>query len=317
MSAQDNQDNLSDNTLSAKIAGYIGSMPSLPVTVSKVLEICDNPQTSPADLNRVISLDPVLMGRVLKLVNSAYYGLAKPATNLVRAIIMLGINTVKNLALSTAVLRAFPVKSEGPGLNLEDFWRHSLCTAVTAKLLAKKRGIDDKLLEGYFTVGLLHDIGKIPLNAVLRKDYLLVVAAADQEQISLYRAEDRRLGVNHCAVGGTIVDAWRLEGAVADVIRHHHTCQDYVGPHKDVLYTTVLANRFAVNMGPGFAGDRYPDITGSLIWDARGVDQDVFNEFEPQVNQEIDRASIFFEAVAVGFKTTATGVGVKTTATKV
>ncbi|GHT75259.1 phosphohydrolase [Spirochaetia bacterium] len=284
-----------DDTLNIKIADYIKTMPSLPVTVTKVIEICDNPRTSPADLNHVISLDPVLVGRVLKLINSAYYGLSRPAASLVRAIIMLGINTVKNLALSTAVLRAFPVKGTGPGLNLEGFWRHSLCTAVTAKLLAKKRGIDNKQLEGYFTAGLLHDIGKIPLNAVLGREYRLATEAAEQAQISFYHEEDRRFALNHNAVGGTIVDAWRLEGAVADVIRCHHTWQDYEGPHKDVLYTTVLANRFAVSTGIGFAGDRYPDITVSPIWEALGLNQNIVEEFKPLVNQEIDRASIFLK----------------------
>ncbi|GAB1484239.1 hypothetical protein MASR2M78_30570 [Treponema sp.] len=78
-----------------KIENYIQKMPSLPTTVAKVLEVCNNPRTSPADLNHVISLDPVLVGRVLKLINSAYYGLGQQVTSLVRAIIMLGINTVK------------------------------------------------------------------------------------------------------------------------------------------------------------------------------------------------------------------------------
>src|SRR5512133_808381 len=87
-----------------RVRDYINGMPSLPTTVTKVLEICNNPRTSPSDLNHVISLDPVLMGRVLKLINSAYYGLGTQVTSLVRAIIMLGVNTVKNLALSTAIV---------------------------------------------------------------------------------------------------------------------------------------------------------------------------------------------------------------------
>ena len=77
-----------DNLIILK--NYISKMPSLPTSVSKILEICNNPTTSPADLNKVISLDPVLMGKVMKLINSAYYGLSQEVTSLVRAIIMLG-----------------------------------------------------------------------------------------------------------------------------------------------------------------------------------------------------------------------------------
>ncbi len=99
----------------AVIQTYISKMPSLPITVSKILQIANDPKTSPSDLNQVISLDPVLMGRVMKLINSAYYSLNNQITSLVRAIIMLGINTVKNLALSTAVLGQLSAKGELPG----------------------------------------------------------------------------------------------------------------------------------------------------------------------------------------------------------
>ena len=97
---------MADSDSARLVREYVGSMPSLPTTVSKVLEVCNNPKTSPIDLDRVIQLDPVLMGRVLKLINSAYYSLGSQVTSLVRAIIMLGVNTVKNLALSSIACRA-------------------------------------------------------------------------------------------------------------------------------------------------------------------------------------------------------------------
>jgi putative nucleotidyltransferase with HDIG domain len=279
--------------LNERIEEYIRNMPSLPTTVAKVLEVCNNPQTSPADLNHVISLDPVLVGRVLKLINSAYYGLGQQVTNLVRAIIMLGINTVKNLALSTAVMGNLSSNKNLQGLNMEGFWRHSLCVGVAAKILARQRGIDTKQQEEYFTAGLLHDIGKIPLNAVLSKDYMLTVSTADRERISLFRAEEKTLGIDHCAAGAMIVKAWRLEGAVGDVIIHHHDCMEYSGEHKDVLFSIAAANRFASIMEIGFAGDRYPEKTDNLIWETLGVGRDLFDGLEDTVNGEIEKAKIF------------------------
>jgi putative nucleotidyltransferase with HDIG domain len=279
--------------LNERIEEYIRNMPSLPTTVSKVLEVCNNPQTSPADLNHVISLDPVLVGRVLKLINSAYYGLGQQVTNLVRAIIMLGINTVKNLALSTAVMGNLSSKKDFEGLNMEGFWRHSLCVGVAAKILAKQRGIDTKQQEEYFTAGLLHDIGKIPLNAVLSKEYMLTVSAADRERISLFRAEEKNLGLNHNAAGAMIVKAWRLEGAVGEAIIHHHNYLEYSGTHKDVLLSIAAANRFASIMEIGFSGDRYPEKPDSLVWETLGVSRDVFDGIETTVNEEIEKAKIF------------------------
>ena len=274
---------------------YIKTMPSLPTSIAKVVEICNNPQASPADLNHVISLDPVLVGRVLKLINSAYYSLGQPVTNLARAIIMLGINTVKNLALSTAVVGNLSSEKDSPGLNMEDFWKHSLAVAVSAKLLAGKRGIDAKMTEEYFTAGLLHDIGKIPLNAVLSKEYVLTVSAAARERKSLSLAEENALGFNHCEAGAIIAAAWKLDGAIGDAIVYHHSYNGYSGSHKDVLYSIVAANHFASLSEIGFSGDRYPQTAPPLIWEALNVSSDVFDEIEESVNNEIGKAEVFLK----------------------
>lgn len=278
-----------------KIDEYIKTMPSLPTSVVKVLEVCNNPQTSPADLNHVIALDPVLVGRVLKLINSAYYGLSQQITSLVRAIIMLGINTVKNLALSTAVMGNLPAKKNLQGLDLEGFWRHSLCVGVSAKLLAAKRGIDPKFREEYFTAGLLHDIGKVPLNAVLAKEYMLTVSTADLERIPLYRAEENTLGLDHCTAGEAIVRAWKLEGAVADAIIYHHHYNEYSGPHQDILYSIIAADHFASLEGIGFSGDRHPEKIDTAILDSLGINEDFFHDIEGTVSEEIDKAKIFLK----------------------
>jgi putative nucleotidyltransferase with HDIG domain len=279
--------------LGEKLDDYIKNMPSLPTTVSKVLEVCNNPQTSPADLNHVISLDPVLVGRVLKLINSAYYGLGQQVTNLVRAFIMLGINTVKNLALSTAVMGSLSSKKDLKGLDMDGFWHHSLCVGVSSKILARKRGIDSNLVEEYFAAGLLHDIGKIPLNAILSKEYMLTVSAADRERISLYRSEENTLRMNHSAVGASIVSAWKLSGPVGDSIIHHHDYLEHPGGHKDILYSVVVSNWFASVMGIGFSGDRWPEKIDPSVWTALNVSREIFDDIEPVVNSEIEKAKVF------------------------
>ena len=276
-----------------KIEQYIRKMPSLPITVTKVLEVCNNPQTSPADLNHVITLDPVLVGRVLKLINSAYYGLGQQVTSLVRAIIMLGINTVKNLALSSAIMDSFTSSKKVHGLDMEGFWRHSLCVGVSAKLLASKRGIDPKMREEYFTAGLLHDIGKIPLNAVLHNDYTLTLGTADRDRISLNLVEEKTLGLDHCTVGASIVKAWNLESAVGDAIIYHHNYDGYTGLHHDVLYSVIAANRFASLRSIGFSGNRHPGRIEESLWETLGVEQDFFDDIEATVKEEIEKAKIF------------------------
>ena len=277
-----------------RFSDYIKTLPSLPTSLIKVLEICDNPQTSPADLNHVISLDPVLVGRVLKLINSAYFGLEQPVRSLTRAIIMLGMNTVKNLALSTTAIDHLWGKAS-LGLDMIGFWRHSLCVGVTAKHLAKRRGISPQLIEEYFTAGFLHDIGKIPLNAILPKEYLTAISIADREQKPLFEIENSNLGLNHCSIGTLIAISWKLHGAVGDTIMFHHDCEAYTGEYKDILYSVATADFLASMSRIGFSGNCHPKPLPPLIMDALSINSDILNEIEKDVNLEIENAEEFLK----------------------
>ena len=279
----------------AVIQAYISKMPSLPITVSKILQIANDPKTSPSDLNQVISLDPVLMGRVMKLINSAYYSLNNQVTSLVRAIIMLGINTVKNLALSTAVLGQLSAKGNFQALNIDGFWRHSLCVGVTAKLIAIKRKRDPKQLEEYFVAGLLHDIGKIPLNNKLSTEYVSALALTDKERAPLYILEERTMDVNHCEVGRLIIKNWNLGTVMEDVVFFHHFIDQYPGSNRDVLLTVAAANFFANTFQIGFSGDRYPEKLALALYEEMGITLDDLEAMEDKVNSEIEKAKIFLK----------------------
>ena len=277
------------------VRDYITRMPSLPITVSKVLEVCNNPRTSPIDLDNVIKLDPVLMGRVLKLINSAYYGLGTQVTSLARAIIMLGINTVKNLALSTAVMDRLVDKNDFKAINMDGFWRHSLCVGVTSKLIAKRRGVDPSLLEEYFAAGLLHDIGKIPLNNALAEDYVRTMSLADRERIPLFLAEKRALDLDHCEAGLAVAESWRLSGAIGDAIGFHHTHESYRGEHGDVLRTVAIADYFANREEIGFSGNLYPDKPGAEVYGLLDMDKAMLEDLDEPVNAEIEKAKVFLK----------------------
>ncbi len=279
----------------AAIRSYIDKMPSLPTTVSKILEICNDPNTSPADLNRVISLDPVLMGKVMKLINSAYYGITQEVTSLVRAIIMLGINTVKNLALSTAVLGNLGSQKDFKALNMEGFWRHSLCVGVTSKLIAKKRKINPMILEEYFMSGLLHDLGKIPLNNVVSDRYLKAMSICDKQHVTLYKAEREAAALDHCDVGRYIMETWKLGAEVTDAVAFHHTAEGYGGASKDIVFTVTMANYFANTFEIGFAGDRYPEKPDETVFKFLGVTLDYLEEIADTVSNEIEKARVFLK----------------------
>jgi putative nucleotidyltransferase with HDIG domain len=278
------------------LEGYIDKMPPLPTSVGKVLEICQKPNAQPSDLNKVISLDPVLLARVMKLINSAYYGLTQEVTSLVRAIIMLGLNTVKNLALSTAVLGSLnTAHTKNAVLNLDGFWLHSLCVGVTAKHLARLRNVAAQDQETYFFCGLLHDIGKVPLNNRAPEDYLVALQASGDQRISLVQAEAATLEFTHTDAGALIINAWKLSEDIRDVVAYHHSPLDYQGSFRDLVFTVLVADYFANILEIGFSGNRFPTPPPAEVYRTLGLKWLQVEALEDQVRQEIERAKVFLK----------------------
>jgi putative nucleotidyltransferase with HDIG domain len=238
------------------------------------------------------------MGKVMRLINSAYYSLPNQITSLVRAIIMLGINTVKNLALSTAVLGTLGRSSDFQALNMEGFCRHSIAVGVTAKMIASRRNVDAKLREEYFIAGLLHDLGKIPLNNRMAKEYVQAVSLTDREHIPLYQSEERLLSVHHAAVGKLIVENWHLGENLSDAVAHHHHLGEYAGTHRELVLTVAVANLFSNTYELGFSGDRYPEELDSGVMQELAIDWNYLEGLETAVKAEIEKAQIFLKVAS-------------------
>jgi len=276
-----------------KLNRYIDSMPSLSITVAKILEVTKNPLVTAKDLNKVITLDPVLMGKVVKLVNSAYYGLSNKVTSLVTAIIMLGINTIKNLALSTAVLGNMRNKSQFKALNVDGFWRHSIGVGVASKLIAQKIGVPSNLREEYFISGLLHDIGKIPLNDLFNESYLKAIRTADLKKVPLIQMESEFLDTNHTEVGKMIAEKWNLSEETYDVILHHHDPNMVTGDTYKVVAAVYIADVYCNLNEIGFSGNRFSGAIDTNILGMIGITEDYLDDIFDTISSEIEKASIF------------------------
>ncbi len=279
------------------LKAHINKMPPLSPTVTKVLTICNNVDASPADINRVISVDPVLMGKLLKLINSAYYGLSQKVTSLVRAIIMLGINTVKNMLLSTAILSNLGNRKNFNTLGMVDFWKHSLAVGVTAKLIAKKHKLPPEELEGFFISGLLHDIGKIPMNNRFPDEYSRALDLAEEKHQSLFLSETQIVGTDHSTVGKLIAENWHLGAEISDTIFRHHTTATYDGEHKTMVYVVTLADYLVNTLGIGFSGNPYPGELDPVVLDFLSSQLNItianLKGVVKEINMEIERAQVF------------------------
>lgn len=275
-----------------KIRTFVDKMPILSTTVSKVLEICSRTDASPNDLNKVISLDPVLTGQVLKLINSTYYSLMSKVTSLTRAIIMLGLNTVKNLVLSTAIIRIVGQKKKSKALPIKAFWVHSIGVGVLAKLLATERGLSLAEREEYFFAGLLHDLGKIPFG----DEYAEALTQAKNAQKPLVYAEGQSLGIDHEDVGEVIASKWKLNAVITDAICHHHSPKCAAPAHQALVATVALADFYICLFDIGSAGNHYPDESQlPMLLELCGVQWSAVTELSEAVDKEIKKAELFLQ----------------------
>ncbi|QWR76653.1 HDOD domain-containing protein [Candidatus Magnetomonas plexicatena] len=203
-----------------KILAYIEKIPALSPTIAKIVSLTNNDSSSAADLVQVVKLDPTLTTKVLNLINSAYFGIQQKVTSINRAIILLGMNTIKNLALSAEVLSSFN-PSHGASFNVDKFWEHSLATAVACKLLSNDVIADPAKREEFFIAGLIHDIGKIFLIKHFPRDYF-PIAKKTIEYERLIVKEKKFFSMDHAEIGALIAEKWALSPDLVKAIRYHH-----------------------------------------------------------------------------------------------
>jgi len=275
-----------------QIQKYIDTMPSLSTSVAKVLDLCSRPDTSANDLNRVIALDPVLAGRVLKLINSAYYSLVNRVTSLTRAVIMLGLNTVKNLALSTAIIRCVNQANKSKVLPIHEFWVHSIGVGVTSKLLAVYQGVAHGEREEYFVAGLLHDLGKIPFG----DEYGEVITRSRTGCRDLLRTELDWIGFSHQDAGAMIAAKWVLNPALTAAMTLHHHPARASEEHRRLVALVAVADAFCNVFEIGSAGNHYP--AGASLLEALEVAGLTWREVVDLlrvVDEEIHKAEVFLQ----------------------
>jgi len=205
----------------ARAIGRAGQLATLPAIALEVMRIAENPQATGDDLNRVLSNDPTLSARILKIVNSAYYGVRRDVTSVSTAIALLGFAAIKSIAIAASLTRMFRGGSVVGGFEARELWRHSIAVATVARTLAPKvSGINPS---DAFLAGLMHDIGIVVELQACRDDFGAAIAAmACDASLSFLEAEARHIGATHEAFGLALCTAWRFPAALATVTGHHH-----------------------------------------------------------------------------------------------
>ena len=253
-----------------KILGKIDKLPTLPYIITTLNDLLRNPNTSAADIHQVITKDQSLSSRILKLVNSAFYGFSERISSISHAIVILGFNTVKNVALTASVFDMFSKENEADSLfDRKGFWLHSLAVAGTARLIAAR--IKLPAVEDIFVAGLLHDIGKIVLVQFVHDKFIESMKIVKDEDILLKDAETRVLeGINHSQVGAWLATKWKLPTGLVQMIGFHHRPalgDQLMKPIACVHFADILVR----SMDIGSGGDSKIPKISQEAWEALGL----------------------------------------------
>lgn len=219
----------------------IKEIPTLPTIVFELNRALQDPDTSIAKVSETIEKDQAMALKLLKLVNSAFYGFKSRISNIRNAIVLLGFNTVRNAIVSVSVINAFSQKHKLPEFSITEFWKHSLAVAVTSKSIAEKTKIESP--DNCFVGGLLHDVGKVILAQYLPDLFTKVWTAGQEDYLSFYDAEKREIPIDHTKIGAYLASKWQLPQGLVEAIRWHHDFREE-SENADFVLIIYLANIF-------------------------------------------------------------------------
>jgi HD-like signal output (HDOD) protein len=279
--------------ISGEIEGHIEKMASLNYIVPKVIQIANDNNSSARDIIKVIQMDPVLTGKALKLVNSAFFGLSNEIANLSRAVVLLGMSTIRNLALSCSVMSSFKFNDKICKLTSEDFWKYSMGVSAMCQLIARFRKETKKDIDEYFLAGMLHNIGKALLVQCYPEEYNTAIEIAENEGIPIGEAEEETFGVSHQVVGERLAQKWKLPEIVIDSMLHYTDPTESQEKHTLVIsISSFLLKQSHI----GFSGDYFEHKISDELWNKAKISYPAaFNLVQTELPSRMEEAQKFIK----------------------
>lgn len=282
-----------------QVVSNIRNLPTPPIVFHQIQKVMNDPNVSAVQVASILAEDPAMSVKVLKLTNSAFYGLAREVDSVKQAVIIVGLEAIKNLVLSASVLDMFKGEDIDQDFH-ERHWRHSLSTGFCTRILAKKlksRGMVSP--DSAFSAGLLHDIGKMIISCYLPEEAKKIKQERQSDQTSPdYELEERLLGYNHAQIGGILATQWKLPQRLCESITFHHHPQLDEG-EDPVPYLINIANFVAHRT---FTNDEesapLPDLDPHILEYLKIGDGDL-DDYSEILREEYLKAETFMQMVGL------------------
>lgn len=269
-----------------KLFARIGEVSSLPTVARRILSLAEDDNSRADDLREAIQSDPVLVARILRRLNSSYYGLSQKVADVRTAVSLLGFREVRNLAMTVFVSRIYETPGDHGSYKRSNLWAHSVAVAAAGRLISRVcgRGASEEAYIG----GLLHDIGYILIDQTLKRHFNRVIDQLSPE-VPTFVIERQILSFDHAMLGGFVAQRWNLPEQVADAITYHHQPWCYEGPHRDLVQVVAVANYLCSRAGWTSLGLHNVPPPPDEVYAGLGLDQVslaiIWEELEPTLEK--------------------------------
>jgi len=288
----DTIDDISQELAGRKLLRGITDLPTLPSSIVAVDEMLSNPNSSANQIGQVISHDPALTAKMLRIVNSAFYGFASKINTITHAIVILGDRSIRKILLTNYVFESFNADSDKIAFNRTDFWNHAIGCAAACKVIDKITGM--KRREEAFITGILHDIGKIVMDQFRHEQFLEILAVIETQQISMREAELQVLGVDHSCLGRLLLEQWGLTPAIINSVGFHHNPMA-AGEYAKQAAIVHVGDAIARALQYGYGGDWLLPQIDPEAWDLLGLKISGMDELFQETWKMIAKAEVFME----------------------
>ena len=238
-----------------KLGAAVERMPAFPQSVQKVLDLTRDINCLPKNLVAVIEKDPVMTMKILRVINSAYYSLPNKITSVNQSVVYLGLNTIKNLALSIAAVGILP-RFKTSGFDIQRYLLHSLTTAAVARQLFMTYAKGQGDPADAYIAGLLHDFGKAVFAQFMSAEFHEALAMSQEQAIPLHEAETQVIGADHAVVGAMLTTKWQFPAHLVECIRDHHNPD---AERTAMLDCVRMADQICRKLNFGDAGNAWRD----------------------------------------------------------
>lgn len=264
----DNAKGIVDKALAA-----IGDLATLPQVTIKIIEIVEDPKSTARDLHGVIKNDPALSVKVLKVVNSAFYGLPGQVASVDRAIILLGLSAVKNIAIAASIARLFKGKRISEQFSASDLWRHSVAVAVAARTLTKLSP-HPVMTDEVFVAGLIHDIGTLVVRQTCPDQFAEVITRCSDGDINFLECEREVIGADHQAFGVGLTTKWKFPRHLRAAVGFHHNPESLSVELQNIATVIQMADVLCCQERIGFYLTAERDEITPQMLDALAISQE-------------------------------------------